>query len=154
LTQHRRRQERTLMFYGTYEHTMDLKGRVSLPARFRNKLGDEDLVLVNGYDHCLWLFKEADYAAFLGKFNDTVFNADKRKMQRFFTNGAFDVEVDAAGRIRVPTNMQGYADLGRQVVFTGNQDRIELWNPSEYQRYLDSIDIDELTNELVADGIV
>ena len=142
------------MFFGTYEHTMDSKGRVSLPARFRNKLGDEEIILVRGYEHCLWLFKMADYEAFLAQFNDTVFDERKRRMQHWFTNGAFDVEVDTAGRIRVPASMQSYAGLGKAVTFTGNQDRIELWDPSEHQSYLDSIDIDELTNELVADGIL
>ena len=142
------------MFYGTYEHTMDQKGRVSLPARFRNKLGEADIILVRGYEHCLMLFKVADYEAFLAQFNDTMFDKSKRQIQRWFTNGAFDVEVDSAGRIHVPTSMQTYASLDKGVVFTGNQDRIELWNPSEYQQYLDSIDIDGLTNELVTDGIL
>ncbi|MCL2881492.1 MAG: division/cell wall cluster transcriptional repressor MraZ [Coriobacteriia bacterium] len=142
------------MFFGTYEHTMDSKGRVSLPARFRNKLGEEEIILVRGYEHCLWLFKLADYETFLAQFNDTVFDERKRRMQRWFTNGAFDVEIDTAGRIRVPASMQSYAGLGKAITFTGNQDRIELWDPSEHQSYLDSIDIDELTNELVADGIL
>jgi MraZ protein len=73
-------------------------------------------------------------------------------MQRWFTAGAFDVELDTAGRIRVPVSMQDYASLKKTVTITGNQNRIELWSPSEYQHYLGSTDIDELTNELVAAG--
>ena len=143
------------MFFGTYEHTMDLKGRVSLPSRFRSRIPEgEELFLVRGYEHCLWLFRNADYMDFLKQIQDANFDKRKRNMKRWFTNGAFNVEVDKAGRIRVPVPMQEYAHLSKSVTVTGNQDHIELWNPSEYQQYLDSTNIDELTDELVADGVL
>ncbi len=142
------------MFFGTFEHTMDAKGRVSLPSRFRAKLGDEEIILVRGFENCLWLFKLSDYEQFLDQFNDTAFDSRKRQLQRWFMAGAFDVELDTAGRIRVPASMQQYADLDKTITITGNQSRIELWNPDAYERYIKAINIDELTDELVADGVL
>lgn len=133
---------------------MDLKGRVSLPAHFRGLVGEEPLVLVCSYEHTLWLYKKSDFDAFIARFGDTTFNKSKRRLHDWFTSGAFNVEIDTAGRIRVPAHMQKYAGLDKNITITGNQDHAVLRSTSAFQSYLEEIDIDSLTDELVAEGIL
>lgn len=142
------------MFFGEYTHTMDAKGRVSLPSRHRNQLAGE-VVLVKGLESCLWVFTPEGFSEFLGSMDQReAFDPRLRQTRRFFLAGAQDVEIDSAGRIRVPQVLRDYADLSKDVVVTGNGDRIELWDATAWSRYQDSIDIGSLTSDLAAEGLL
>jgi MraZ protein len=140
------------MFYGEYTHVMDSKGRVSLPAKFRNRLSGEAM-LVKGLDDCLWLFTEDGYRDFVGSVSETeAFDPDTRRTRRFFGAGSEEIEIDSAGRIRIPATLREHAHLAKDVTIAGAIDRIELWDSVRYAHYSEQSDIDELTAKLSAEG--
>jgi len=140
------------MFYGEYTHIMDAKGRVSLPSKFRSLLTGE-VMLVKGLDDCLWLFSHEDYEKFVGSVSaQEAFDPDARRTRRFFGAGTEEIEVDNAGRIRIPATLREHAHLSKDVTITGAIDRIEIWDSERYARYSAQSDIDELTASLSAAG--
>ena len=140
------------MFYGEYTHVMDTKGRVSLPSKFRARLSGEAM-LVKGLDDCLWLFPHEDYERFVGAVASTeAFDPDTRRTKRFFGAGSEEIEIDSAGRIRIPATLREHAHLSKDVVISGAIDRIEFWDAERYAHYSAQSDIDELTASLSAAG--
>lgn len=123
------------MFLGEYQHTLDAKGRVSLPAKFRAETTGK-LVISKGFEGCLYVYPAEDYAAFVERLmSRDDFNPQSRKVRRFFTTGAVDTELDSAGRITLPAPLREYAGLARDVQVTGNGDRIELWDAERWAAY-------------------
>lgn len=142
------------MFTGTYQHTIDAKGRLSLPANFRKNLVG-DLVVVKGFDDCLQLFPQAAYEEFLSAFTaGGSIEPRIRKMRRYFMSGSAPVELDGAGRIRVPQLLREFAQLEKGVIVNGDGDHIELWNPESWEAYISDIDVEDLASELVAAGFL
>ena len=130
-------------FIGTHEHTMDSKGRVSLPSKFRTEFGTENLVAVPGLDGQINVYASADFKEWL----DTVIAAgatnqgrdyDLSKELAYFTNTAAAVEVDSAGRINVPAQLRKIGDLSKDILIMGNMDHVCLWNPERYDEYMGS----------------
>ena len=134
------------MFTGEYSHTMDAKGRVSLPAKFRNALPGEVMLVKGLDDKCLWLFTREDYETFIGSLRQS--DAYSAKVRRFFAAGTEDCEIDSAGRIRVGQALRTYAHLAKDITITGSFDRIELWDTERWNRYSDDFDPETLTTEL------
>jgi MraZ protein len=132
---------------------MDAKGRVSLPSKFRGRLTGE-VMLVKGLDGCVWLFPHKEYEQFIGSVNqpEALFNPKARKAQQFFGAGSQEIEIDSAGRIRIPANLREHAQLAKDLTIAGSFDRIEIWDSERYKSYLDELDIDELTANLSAEG--
>jgi len=140
------------MFYGEYSHTMDAKGRVSLPSKFRSLLTGE-VMLVKGLDDCVWLFTHEEHRKFMGSVSqEEAFNPDARRARRFFGAGTDEIEIDSAGRIRIPAPLRDHAHLSKDVVIAGSIDRIEIWDSERYKLYTEQSDIDELTAKLSAEG--
>ncbi|MCL2024704.1 MAG: division/cell wall cluster transcriptional repressor MraZ [Coriobacteriia bacterium] len=134
------------MFTGEYSHTMDAKGRVSLPAKFRNALPGEVMLVKSIDEACLWLFTKEDYEAFIGALRKS--DAYSARVRRFFAAGTEDCEIDSAGRIRIGQALRTYASLTKDITITGSFDRIELWDTERWSRYSESFDFDSLTTEL------
>ncbi len=144
------------MFLGDFQHTIDAKGRVSLPAKFRNQLSGS-IVVAKGLEGCLYVYPGEAYNAFLGRLmqgND--FDPEARRVRRFFTSGAVETELDAAGRVMLPPVWREYAKLGRDVSITGNGDRIEIWDTREWAAYNGETTehIEDAAGELAAKGIL
>ena len=140
------------MFFGEYTHVMDTKGRVSLPSKLRNRLGGE-VMLVKGNEGCLWVFTPEAFEDFVSSVSKhESFTEDLRKTRRFFGAGSDEIEIDSAGRIRVPVPLREHAHLSKDVTIIGAFDRIELWDSSRYAEYSAQLDIDELTESLSAAG--
>ena len=144
------------MFLGEFQHTIDVKGRVSLPARFREDLSGK-LFVVKGFEGCLYVYPAPAYESFLARLlasND--FDAEARKMRRFFTSGAQDASLDSAGRVMLPPVLREYAKLGREVSIIGNSDHIEIWDAGAWAAYNgDTTEhIEDVAGELVAKGIL
>lgn len=127
------------MFRGLYEHTMDAKGRVSLPAKFRELLGSstdpsdtstksDRLVLTTGIDRCLVAYPEAEWRAFearlaaLPQFDPAVVT-----LKRIYVAGATECELDAHGRLLIPPMLREYASIKRDVVWAGMVTTVEVW---------------------------
>ncbi len=132
----------TNLLIGEYAHTLDEKKRVSLPKSFRGALGRR-VVMTRGLDNCLFVYSRAAWDAVAGKLQSlSIVNEDTRGFNRFMLSGAAEVEVDAAGRILIPDHQKEFASLGRDVVFTGVSDHVEIWDQARWKSYKARIEKD------------
>ena len=133
------------MFIGEYTHSLDTKGRVALPAKFRPKLGD-GAIIARGLDRCLFVFTKESWEKLTAKIAGMSFmKSDSRAFARLMLAGASEVEFDNQGRILIPEYLRAYASLSsgggsasggkRQVVFAGLYDRIEIWDEANWKSY-------------------
>ncbi len=124
------------MLLGTHSPRLDDKGRVVLPAKFREDLAD-GIVLTKGQDNCVVLWPQAEFQKYAERLNEASrANAAVRSYLRVLFSGAFDQVPDKQGRIGVPQQLRDYADLDRDVVIAGNGATAEIWNEPAWQRYL------------------
>ena len=114
---------------GQYRHNIDAKGRLFIPAKFREELGETFYVTI-GLDGCLSVYSDAKWAALTEKF-DALPSVQARKMRALFANAA-KCEPDAQGRILIPAKLRTYAALDKEVVINGASKCVELWNPERW----------------------
>ncbi len=144
------------MFLGDHQHTLDAKGRVSLPAKFRAQMTGR-IVVAKGLDDCLYVYPAEEYRAFVdGLLAGSDFDPRKRQLRRFFTTGAFETELDSAGRVSLPANLREHASLIRDVAVTGNGNRIEIWDSGAWSTYsgASTEKIEDLAQELADAGLL
>lgn len=123
------------MFIGEYQHTMDAKGRLFIPARLREGLG-ETMVATKGLDRCLFLFSAGEWSNLEGKLRKLpLARADARAFARLFFSGAAELDADRQGRILLPVHLREYAVLEKDVVVLGVSSRVEIWDRGEWTRY-------------------
>ncbi|MGO0122012.1 division/cell wall cluster transcriptional repressor MraZ [Desulfothermobacter acidiphilus] len=123
------------MFIGTYVHTLDNKGRLFIPARLREGLGDS-FVLTKGLEGCLFGFSREEWARLEERLLKLPFTQPEvRAFTRLFFAGAAEVEVDRQGRILLPPYLREYAHLERDVVVLGVTNRVEFWSQEEWEAY-------------------
>jgi MraZ protein len=124
------------VFIGTYEHSLDPKGRVILPRKFRDELG-QDMVFTKGIERCLYVFPLAEFEAFAVKLRTLpLTERPSRDFVRVFVAGASQESADAQGRVVIPQPLREYANLTKDVVVVGQLSRIELWDKDEWDRYI------------------
>ena len=141
-------------FIGEHSHTIDAKSRVIIPAKFREALG-EQFVLTQGLDGCLTIYPLAEWEKFQQQLNQLPrTNKQARIFRRFFTAKAAMCELDKQGRILVPAGLREYANLEKDVVITGNDSNIEIWNKEKWEEMNEDIDIETVTEELHEMGIM
>ncbi len=116
-----------IMFMGQYEHSIDAKGRIIIPAKYREDLG-ENFVVTRGLDGCLFLYPNEEWQAFVDKLQNLPSNQNTRKLQREFLSKAMDVSLDKQGRILIPSMLRTAAALEKEVVFVGMMNRVEIWD--------------------------
>ena len=115
------------MFLGEFSHTIDDKGRLTLPSKFRADLG-RGVVVTRGVDKCLFIFTTAEFQTLADRIGSLpMTQAEGREFSRHFFSGASDVELDKQGRILIPQNLREYAGLDGNVVVVGVNKRIEVW---------------------------
>lgn len=142
------------MFMGEYNHTIDTKGRLIIPSKFREGLGDE-FVLTKGLDGCLSIYSMEEWAVFERKLGALpLTNKNARQLTRFFVAGATSCEVDKQGRILVPQTLREYADLDKEVVLTGNINRIEIWSKARWNLNSSFDDMDSIAVSMEEMGII
>lgn len=125
------------MFMGEYQHSIDGKGRLIVPAKFREGLG-EKFVATKGLDNCLFVYPAAEWEALEQKLKTLPFTkADARAFVRFFFSGATECEIDKQGRILLPANLREYAKLDKDVVVLGVSSRVEIWSKDVWEHYSD-----------------
>ncbi len=123
------------MFIGEYTHSLDAKGRVALPVKFRQKLG-EGAILTRGLDRSLFIYNKNDWDALAQKLMALPLSQSKaRAFSRLMLAGAVEVEFDMQGRILVPEYLRAYAGLKKAAVFTGVYNRIEIWDEQSWKTY-------------------
>jgi MraZ protein len=144
------------MFLGDYQHTLDAKGRVSLPAKFRAEMTGK-LVIAKGFEDCLYVYPADEYNRFVESLlKKEDFDPRMRRIRRFFMAGAVEAELDSAGRVSLPAVLRDYADLKKDLAVTGNGTRIEIWDAEAWNTYNgeDEGSIEDLAKELAIDGLL
>ncbi|RJQ29637.1 MAG: transcriptional regulator MraZ [Peptococcaceae bacterium] len=123
------------MFMGEYQHSIDSKGRLFVPARFREGLG-ESFVLTKGLDRCLFVYSHQEWAIIEQRLKSLPFTrADARAFARLFFSGAAECEADKQGRILIPAGLREYAQLEKEVMILGVSSRVEIWSKAGWERY-------------------
>lgn len=126
-------------FTSEYESKLDAKGRLALPARIKSQLpeGEVELVIRRGFEPCLTLYPMVEFKKVFSKISGlNEFNEEYRKLQRNFLSGVVTVELDSNGRFLLPKNMLAYAQLEKEVMLVGMGNKVEIWNPSRYEKHL------------------
>ena len=140
------------MFMGEYNHTIDSKGRIIVPAKFREELGEEFVVTL-GLDGCLFLYPDAEWQEFVEKLKTLPGNREARQLQRYFLAGAAVCEVDKQGRILIPGRLREHANLEKEVVFVGVLGKIEIWSKDRWDANNDFGDVDAIAENMSDLGI-
>ncbi len=141
------------MFMSEYNHTVDTKGRLIVPSKFREQLGDE-FVVTKGMDGCLFVYANDDWNAFEQKLTSLpLINKEARKFARFFLAGAAQVEVDKQGRILLPANLRQFAGLEKDVVLVGVGSRIEIWSRENWENMDADSDMDDIAATMESLGL-
>ena len=141
------------MFMSEYNHSIDAKGRVIVPAKFREELG-EAFVVTQGLDGCLFVFPNEEWKNFEEKLKTLpMANKDARKFVRFFLAGAALAEVDKQGRILLPAVLREFAGLEKDVVFVGVGSRVEIWDKKRWAECTSFDDMDEIAEHMADLGL-
>ena len=132
------------MFRGRYEHTIDAKGRTSLPARYRDTLaalGQRHIVLTSGLDPCLIAYTLPEWTQFEERIAKLPqFDRAVQKLRRIYVSGAVECEVDDSGRILVPPTLREHAALKKEVLWAGSGKYAELWDKDAWKSYFETTD--------------
>ena len=141
------------MLIGEYDHSLDAKGRLIMPAKLRDDIGS-NFIITTGLDGCLFGFSMSEW----GKFEDKlkalpITNKNARNFVRFFLSGATECEIDKQGRFLIPNNLRVSANLEKEVVIIGVGTRLEIWNKNTWQSCDESISADEIAENMTMLGI-
>lgn len=141
------------MFMSEYNHTVDAKGRLIIPAKFREVLGEE-FVVSKGMDGCLFVYANEDWNAFEQKLTSLpLINKEARQFARFFLAGAAQVELDKQGRILLPATLRDFAGLDKDVVLVGVGSRIEIWSKEKWETMNADDNMDDITAAMEGLGL-
>jgi MraZ protein len=143
------------MFTGEFKHAVDAKNRLSIPAKFRDKLGDR-FYITKGLDHCLFVFPMDEWVQFEAKLKELpLSNKQARMFARSFFAGATECELDKQGRILLPQSLRGHANLEKDVYVNGAGSRVEIWDASTWESYNDfmTANMDDLAEGMESLGI-
>ncbi|MBO6154181.1 MAG: division/cell wall cluster transcriptional repressor MraZ [Lachnospiraceae bacterium] len=141
------------MFMGEYNHTVDAKGRMIMPAKFREQLG-EQFVVTKGVDGCLYVYSSEEWGRIEEKFREVnLTTKDARKFMRFFFAGAATCDVDKQGRILIPPVLRNFAGLEKDVVLVGVMTKIEIWDKAKYEEASSYDDMDEIVEHMAELGL-
>ena len=132
------------MFMGEFDHTIDVKNRVIVPAKFRDELG-EKFVVSAGLDGCLYLTKKEDWEEFASPLAELPITKESRQLVRFFMKTAQECEPDKQGRIVIPQGLKEMAGLEKDIVMIGSVSKVEIWSKEK----LDSQSGDESMEDIV-----
>ncbi|TYP54951.1 division/cell wall cluster transcriptional repressor MraZ [Thermosediminibacter litoriperuensis] len=123
------------MFMGQFQHSLDPKGRLIIPSKFRELLGDS-FILTKGLDRCLFVYPKDEWSLLEQKLKTLpLTKKDARAFIRFFFSGAVEVEIDKQGRILIPPMLREYARIEKDVVIIGVSNRAEIWSRKEWEVY-------------------
>ena len=142
------------MLIREFEHSLDAKGRLIMPAKLREAIGDK-FVVTKGLDGCLFAFSIEEWSNFEEKLKSLpLSNRNSREFTRFFLSGATECEIDKQGRFLIPTNLRETASLQKEVVIIGVGTRIEIWNKEKWNSYNDeNISVEDIAENMTMLGI-
>ncbi len=140
------------MFMGTYEHSLDAKGRVIFPAKYREDLG-ASFVVTLGLDGCLFAYPMEEWEKFIDKLKELPGTKEARKLQRYFLAGAAPCDVDKQGRVLIPAQLREKAGLEKDVLFVGVLSKIEIWSKERWSENDDYDNVDEIAEHMSEFGL-
>ena len=130
------------MFLGRFDHAIDTKGRMALPARYRDHLAD-GVVVTRGFDSCLLVYPLAEWAPLAERVSGlSISDPDVRALRRLLFADAADIELDKQGRVLIPAGLRDYAGLDREAVVVGMHTFIEIWSPEQWSDERTALDRD------------
>ena len=124
-----------IMFMGEYHHNIDEKGRLTIPSKVRDELG-EYFIVTRGLDNCLFVYPKEEWTNIINKYKELPNTKDARNFMRFFLSGATTCEFDKNGRINIPSPLIKYADLIKECVIIGVNDRLEIWSKERWENFI------------------
>ena len=143
------------MLIGEYEHSLDVKGRLIMPAKLRQDMG-EKFIVTKGLDGCLFAFSQNEWLNFEAKLKALpLSDKNARNFVRFFLSGATECEIDKQGRFLIASNLRDYATLEKEAVIIGVGTRIEIWNKDKWKDYNsdENISADQIAENMTMLGI-
>jgi len=139
-------------FMGEFNNKVDAKGRVIIPSKFREKLG-EGFVVTKGFDHCLYVYDMESWENILAKLSQMpMLTEDARTVRRMMVGSAMEAEVDASGRVLLSQPLRSYAAIEKEAVLIGNIDHVEIWSRGEWEK-AQMTDADAAAEKLYSSGI-
>jgi MraZ protein len=143
------------MLLGEHEHTIDEKGRLTLPARFRDTFAG-GMVITRGMDSCLYAYTREEWDRLVESQLSSLspFSPDSRRIQRFFFSAAWETELDRQGRVTIPPALARHAGLSREAVVAGVNDHLEIWDRAAWRTQLEEIErsAEDVAERLAATG--
>lgn len=141
------------MLIGEYEHSVDAKGRLIMPAKLRDEIGYK-FIVTKGLDGCLFVFPLKEWEIFQEKLRALpVSDKNARNFTRFFFAGAIECEIDKQGRFLVSSNLRDFASLDKDVIIIGMNSRLEIWSKEKWQQCDENISADEIAEHMTDLGI-
>ena len=143
------------MLMGEYEHSLDAKGRLIMPAKLRQDIG-EKFVITKGLDGCLFVFSQIEWSNFESKLKELpLTNKNARDFVRFFLSGATECEIDKQGRFLLVNTLREYAEITKEVIIIGVGTRLEIWNKDKWKKYNsnENISADTIAENMTMLGI-
>lgn len=123
------------MFIGEYQHNIDSKGRMAVPAKFRGKLG-KGAIITRGLDRCLFIYTAGEWETLAKEvMKYSILKSDSRSFARFIMSAATEIDFDGQGRALIPAHLREYASLGKEVVVTGVFNRLEVWDAAAWKDF-------------------
>ena len=123
------------MFIGEYHHSIDEKGRLTIPSKLRDELG-EQFILTRGLDGCLFIYPNNEWNNVINKYKELPNIKEARNFMRFFLSGATNSELDKQGRINIPSPLINYANLNKECIIIGVNDRLEIWSKENWESFV------------------
>ena len=138
-----------IMFMGEYNHTIDSKGRLIIPSKLRDLLG-EKFILTRGLDNCLFIYPKDEWENVINKYRSLPNTKDARNYMRFLLSGATEMDVDKQGRINISNPLINYANLKKDCVIIGVNERLEIWDKESWDNFIleNEANISEIADKL------
>jgi mraZ protein len=137
---------------GEYNHSIDTKNRIIVPAKFREALGEEFVVTL-GLDGCLFVYPDEEWKHFIEQLKGLPGSKEARQLQRYFMAGAANCEVDKQGRILIPSKLREHAALEKDIVFVGVLNKIEIWSKERWDGNNNYDNMDEIAEHMSEFGL-
>ena len=142
------------MFMGEYRHSIDDKGRLIIPSRVREDLGDQ-FIVTRGLEGCLFIYPKSEWDNIIQKYKQLPDTKDRRYFMRIFLSGATVCELDKQGRVNIPTPLVEYAKLEKDCIVIGVDDRLEVWSKDRWDGFIDENEsnLSEIADNLFASSL-